>query len=80
MHVGRLGADAIGDGDLPYPHPGSLAVQQCGDLSPDPFAGSVELVVCDAVNRCASANLGDPVVGLGGVDAAMPHQLAQHRS
>ncbi|WP_165556175.1 hypothetical protein [Kribbella pittospori] len=47
-------------------------------MAPDPVAGAVELVILNSGHRGAGAGLGDPVVGLGRVDAAMAHEFAQH--
>jgi hypothetical protein len=49
LDVGRLGADPVRYGDLADPQPGTFAVQQRGDLAPEPVAGAVELVVGDPV-------------------------------
>jgi hypothetical protein len=54
----------------------AFAVEQSGDLAPDPVAGTVELVIGHSGDRGSGADLGDPVVGLSRVDAAMAHQLA----
>jgi hypothetical protein len=60
LNVGRLGTGAVGNSDLADPHPGSFAVQQRGDLAPDPVAGAVELVIRDSVDRGSGAGLGNP--------------------
>src|SRR5258708_1065769 len=76
--VGRLGAPAVGDGDLADRVPGMLGIQQRPHVSPDPVAVPVELHGGNLVDGFAAAVFADPVVAQRGVDVAVVHQVTQH--
>ena len=78
LDVGRLGADPEGDGDLADGAAGVFGVEQLLRGSPDAVAVPVELHRGDPVDGFAATVLADPVVGLGGIELAVVHQLAQH--
>ena len=54
-HVGRLGAAAVGDGDLADGVPGVLGCQQRGRVPPDAVAVPVEAERGHLVDRLAAA-------------------------
>ena len=78
LDVGRFGADPERDGDLTDRAAGVLGVQQCLGLAPDPVAVPVELHRGDPVDGLAAAAFADAVVVLGGVEADVVEQRAQH--
>ena len=62
LHVGRLGAGAVRDGDLPDRVSGVLGFQQRAGVAPDPVAVPVEAHRGDLVDRVAAAFFPDAVV------------------
>ena len=59
LDVGRLGADAVGDGDLADGAAGVFGVQQRLGVAPDAVAVPVELHGGDPVDGFAAAGLAD---------------------
>ena len=78
LDVGGLGADPEGDDDLADGAAGVFGVEQLLGASPDAVAVPVELHGSHPVDGLAATVLADPVVGLGGIELAVVHQLAQH--
>src|SRR5260370_1399542 len=68
LHVRRLGAAAIGDGDLADRITGVRGFQQSGGVAPDPGAVPVDADGGHLVDRLAAAVFADPVVA-----SAAPH-------
>ena len=62
LHVGRLGAGAVRDGDFPDRVPGVLGFQQRAGVAPDPVAVPVEAHRGDLVDGVAAAVFADPVI------------------
>src|ERR1017187_4498743 len=75
--VGRLGAGAVGDGDLPDGVAGVLGVQQGAGVTPDPVAVPVEAHRGDLVDRVAAAILTDPVIAAGNVQVPVVEELGE---
>src|SRR5450759_4185574 len=67
LHVGRLGAASVGDGDRADGVTGVFGVQQTCGLAPDPFAVPVETHRGHRVHGGAAPVFADPVVGPGHV-------------
>ena len=65
LDVGRLGAGAVGDGDLADGVAGVLGFQQGVRVAPDPVAVPVEAERGDRVDGVAAAVFADPVVAAG---------------
>ena len=78
LHVGWLGAAAIGDGDLADLIAGVRGFQQGGGVAPDPVAVPVEAERGHLVDRLAAAVFADPVVAAGDVQVAVIEELGQH--
>ena len=75
--VGRLGAGAVGDGDLPDGVAGALGFQQGVRVAPDPVAMPVEAERGDGVDGVAAAVFADAVVAAGHGIAAVIEQFGQ---
>src|ERR1017187_4329124 len=75
--VGRLGAGAVGDGDLPDGVAGVLGVQQGAGVTPDPVAVPVEAHRGDLAGRVAAALLTDPVIAAGNVQVPVVEELGE---
>ena len=78
LHVGRLGASAVGDCDRADGVAGVLVVEERAGVAPDPVAVPVELHRRDLVDGVAAAFLADPVVAAGDVEAAVVEELGEH--
>jgi hypothetical protein len=76
--VAGFGAVAERHRDLADPLPGSVAVQESVDAAPESPAGPIELVGREGVNGGAGAFLGDAVIGLGGREVAVSHEVSEH--
>src|SRR5674476_742525 len=66
-NVGRFGAAAVGDGDLPDGVAGMFGVQQRLRVAPDPVAVPVETHRGHGVHGGSAAVFTDPVVAAGDV-------------
>ena len=71
LHVGRFGAGAVGDGDLPDRVAGVLGFQQRVGVAPDPVAVPVEAQRGHRVDGGAAAVFPDPVVPAGDVEISV---------
>ena len=77
LHVGGLGAAAVGDGDLADRIAGVRGFQQGGGVAPDPVAVPVEAERGHLVDRLAAAVFADPVVAPGDVQVAVIEELGE---
>src|SRR5271169_194978 len=78
LDVGRLGADAEGDGDLADRVTGRLGVQEALDHRAGAFGVAVHLQGGERVDGLALPLAGDAEVRLGGGQAGVAHELGQH--
>ena len=78
LDVGRLGAGAVGDGDLADGVAGAFGFQQGVRVAPDPVAVPVEAERGDGIDGRAATVFADPVVAPGHRIAAVIEQFSQH--
>jgi hypothetical protein len=78
LHVGRLGAAAVGDGDLLDRVSGVLGVHQRLGVAPEPVAVPVEAERGHRVDGGAAPWFPHPVVPLSDVEVAVVEQFGEH--